>query len=65
MITENGVSEGDYTELIDNFYDLLSPPEEEPELDQFLISGLSLPENPEILASSGGNMFSKYEESKR
>ena len=57
MITENGVAESEYTELIGNFYEFLSPPEEEPELDQFLISGWNLPANPEILASDEGSYY--------
>lgn len=57
IINENGVAGGDYTELIDNFYELLSPTEEEPKLDQFLISGRGLPTNPEVLVSDEGSYY--------
>jgi superfamily I DNA and/or RNA helicase/serine/threonine protein kinase len=57
IITENGVSEGDFTNLIDNFNESLTPPEEESDLEEFVIAGWSLPKIPEVLASDEGSYY--------
>jgi len=57
IITENGVSERDFTNLIDNFNESLAPPDEEPDLDTFVITGWNLPKTPELLDSDDGSYY--------
>jgi len=57
LITDNGVSEGDFTNLIDNFNKALAPPEDEPLLEDYVITGRNFSLSAEVLDSDDGSYY--------